>query len=267
MDDTDRRLGEILDEARHLDPALPPFDRVRHRAHRRVLARRVGAGAVATFFAATVLVAAGVGDEEADTRVAVSPVTITEDTTATTTISVPGPTTTTAARSSPPAARTTAEPRPTERPSEPSTTSSSTTRTQPPSAPESAPPPAYIRGDGNEVAMATGSTCWRPEGPGRAGYCNDTTDAFADDAGPVAVATGGTLVVRWAIEQQPSEVRAFAWNRSDRRERATIEATAANPSQLVVGLQPGEYVLMVSSLWKQGDVLHGVRLTVTPSAS
>jgi len=89
---------------------------------------------------------------------------------------------------------------------------------------------------------------------------------WADDAPVVELSTTDYLKVRWDTKEQPKAVEAYVFLRRDGQTdygaRQDFTCTGGNPCKIALTLEPGEYVLVVTSFWAQGDVSHGVRLIV-----
>lgn len=152
-----------------------------------------------------------------------------------------------------------ARPTPTTRPSLPPPTTATTSA----SAEPARPPAAYAAHKGVEVQAVQGSSCWR-DGNG-AGMCADVGSDWADNAPVLEVASQDVIAWRWATRDVPRSGTVFVQVRRAGDESGPYRemgATNGNPSRIQVRLAPGEYLLMVASYWAQGDVSHGIRLTV-----
>jgi hypothetical protein len=271
FDPLERRLRSASDDVRQLTPdAAGRFESVRRLVRRRAVARRVVAGVATLVLVAGAVVLVGTSDDE-ETRLAT-------DGGAKTTTTVKKTTTTTVGKTSettqPTKTTTTSEPKSAVAVPEKTTTSTTAkqpTTTFPPKTTttttvESAGPPAgYVASRLGEVQAVQGSSCWR-ESDGQPALCADVAGSWADDAPVVEVSTTDYLKVRWATKDQPKAVEAYVFTRqngeTDYGLRQDFSCSGGNPCKIALTLAPGEYVLMVTSFWAQGDVSHGVRLMV-----
>lgn len=268
FDPLERRLRSASDDVRQLTPhAAGRFESVRALVRRRAVARRVVAGVSALALVAGGVALAAATDED-ETRLAtdggttttVKKTTTTEKPTETTVVSK------TTTSTSQPKPQPLAVPKTTT-----STTAKQPTTTVPPktttttAVKRAGPPAAYVASRLGEVQAVEGSSCWKGA-EGEPALCADVAAGWADDAPVVNVSTSDYLKVRWETNEQPKGVEGYVFPRRDGQTdygaRRDFACAGGNPCKIALTLEPGEYVLMVTSFWLQGDVSHGVRLMV-----
>jgi len=271
FDPLERRLRSASDDVRQLTPdAAGRFESVRSLVRRRAVARRVVAGVSALALVAGGVALAATTDED-ETRLATDGggTTTTVKKSTTTTAKTPTETTVVAKTTT-----STSEPKP-QPLAVPKTTTSTTakepTTTIPPktttttAVKRAGPPAGYVASRFGEVQAVEGSSCWKGA-EGEAALCADVAAGWADDAPVVELQTTDYLKVRWETKEQPKAVEAYVFPRRDGQTdygaRQDFACSGGNPCKIALTLEPGEYVLMVTSFWFQGDVSHGVRLLV-----
>lgn len=265
FDHVEERLRSASDDVRHLSPGGGDrFAEVAARGQRRAVAHRVTAVAAALLVVAGVAVVAAAQDDGPRRLETTSPLTADSSLPAESIVSsivpgvVPTPPST---EKTPPSTRS---PRTTEpsRKDSSTTVPRETTTTRTPTSPQ--PHAAYAMHKSGEVQAEQGSYCWR--GGAEPGTCADVSGDWGDDAPMVTIATSDTVAFRWATSDQPKGVEAYVFTRSngetDYRSRRDVSCMGGNPCRMALKLAPGEYLLSVFSTWPQGDVTHGIRLTV-----
>ena len=131
--------------------------------------------------------------------------------------------------------------------------------------PGSRPPDAYVgTKEGGKVQAVEGSSCWKGA-EDQAALCADVGAGWADDAPILQITTNALAYVWWDTQDLPKAHKGYISVRKDGETDSAMQEVACegtNPCKMTLQLAPGEYVLMVSSYWAQGDVTHGVRLLV-----
>lgn len=133
----------------------------------------------------------------------------------------------------------------------PATTPPTTTRTS-----LTEPPAATMRSSDGEVAGERGTYCWQRDGQS---LCADSSDI--DPQQTLRVRQGSTVDIRWAIEEQPSQVQG-KYTEGSQWVDFNPPLPRSNPTQFAANLSPGVHTVAVFSVWSRGDVVHYFKIDV-----